>query len=171
MAKELKMMVGIPGSGKSTWAIAEKERLQNEGKMVAYISRDEIRFSLVEDNEDYFSREKEVFNKFIQVTQAALNSLDKDVVIIDATHISPASRRKVLNRLNSLSDICLTLEVMDVPTSICLERNASREGRAKVPDFAILNMAENFEVPHDEFKNNNYGFKTVTVNIYSYKKE
>ena len=60
---------------------------------------------------------------------------------------------------------------MDVPTSICLERNASREGRAKVPDFAILNMAENFEVPHDEFKNNNYGFKTVTVNIYSYKKE
>ena len=49
-------MVGCPGSGKSTWA---KKHLPD----TYYVSRDEVRFSLLQDGEDYFSHEKEVFNK------------------------------------------------------------------------------------------------------------
>ena len=46
-------MVGIPGSGKSTWA---KARCKNNPH-AAYISRDEIRFSLLKDEEEYFAKE------------------------------------------------------------------------------------------------------------------
>ena len=50
---------GVPGSGKSTF-------LKNHTKPnEAIISRDEIRFNLLKDGEDYFSHENEVFDKFV----------------------------------------------------------------------------------------------------------
>ena len=54
----LYLMSGIPASGKSTYAhkLAEKTG-------AVYISRDEIRFSLLKDEEDYFTHEK--FNENI----------------------------------------------------------------------------------------------------------
>ena len=58
--KKVWLMCGIPGSGKSTWA---KKRLMENGGI--WISRDEVRFSMVKEDEDYFSKECEVFDKFI----------------------------------------------------------------------------------------------------------
>ena len=48
---------GIPGSGKSYYA-------QNIQKDVPYLSRDAIRFSMVNEDEEYFSKETKVFNCF-----------------------------------------------------------------------------------------------------------
>ena len=58
--KKVWLMCGIPGSGKSTWI---KKRLMENGGI--WISRDEVRFSMVKEDEDYFSKECEVFDKFI----------------------------------------------------------------------------------------------------------
>ena len=49
MTIEVKVMVGIPGSGKSTWAHKEAELLEMDGFHTAIISRDEIRKSFVGD--------------------------------------------------------------------------------------------------------------------------
>ena len=57
--KTLYMMIGIPGSGKSTW-------LKTYADNGVIISRDEVRFSMVREDEPYFSREKEVFESFIE---------------------------------------------------------------------------------------------------------
>ena len=57
---KLFLMMGAPGSGKSYWA---QHHIQPTDK---YISRDEIRFSMLQENDDYFDKEGEVFNKFIQ---------------------------------------------------------------------------------------------------------
>ena len=80
----LYMMVGCPGSGKSTFAKTLK------GK---YISRDEIRFKLLQDEDDYFAKEGEVFQKFIYEIEEGLSKYGD--VIVDATHLNKGSRHKL----------------------------------------------------------------------------
>ena len=53
--KKVWILCGIPGSGKSTWI--RKQIAENGG---VHCSRDEIRFSLLKDGEDYFAHENEV---------------------------------------------------------------------------------------------------------------
>ena len=59
--RKLYLMMGCPGSGKSTYL---KTRFSQ--RPLAVISRDEIRFSMVKENEEYFSRENEVYAEFIR---------------------------------------------------------------------------------------------------------
>jgi hypothetical protein len=56
-------MCGIPGSGKSTYL---KTRFIQPPVVV---SRDEIRFKMVREDEEYFSHEKEVYNEFINQSE------------------------------------------------------------------------------------------------------
>ena len=56
----LYILCGPSGSGKSTWANSD------ERQDIAYVSRDNIRLSLLKDGEDYFSHEKEVFKQFVK---------------------------------------------------------------------------------------------------------
>ena len=53
------MMVGIPGSGKSTKA---KKALAANPDW-EYVSRDEVRYEYVSDQNHYFDHEKEVFKE------------------------------------------------------------------------------------------------------------
>ena len=144
----LYVMVGCPGSGKSTWA---KKHLPD----TYYVSRDEVRFSLLQDGEDYFSHEKEVFNKFIELIKNALNHGD---CIADASHLTKASRSKLFKALSD--DDTKPFDVyyifMDTPLAVCLKRNVQREGRARVPEDAICNMYAKLSMP--------------TMNEYKYSK-
>lgn len=151
MEKTLIMLCGCPGSGKSTWTQQYKEN-----KKVIIISRDEIRFRLVSENEEYFSKENQVFNIFISEINKALQDTEHNIIIIDATHISRKSRAKVLNRL-FLKDTLLEAISFQVPIEECLYRNSKRTGRARVPDFAIKNMYNNYQKP--EYIE---GFDTIT---------
>ena len=53
----LYLMCGCPGSGKSTWAA------KNVGPGDVIISRDQIRFDMLNDGEAYFCKENAVFNE------------------------------------------------------------------------------------------------------------
>ena len=57
----LALMVGIPGSGKTTFAKKFCKYFH-----YTYISRDDIRFSKIEDKDDYFDKESLVFTEFIK---------------------------------------------------------------------------------------------------------
>ena len=141
--KTLFLMVGCPASGKSTF-IKKQIPLMTNARV---ISRDEIRFSLVAENEPYFSREDEVFDCFINEIREAIKTYD--FVFVDATHINGKSRLKTLKRLYLNNDkVAVVPVVFTTPLETCLLRNEYREGRRKVPEDAIKRMYNSLTMPN-----------------------
>ena len=148
MAKfnKLYMMVGVPGSGKSTWILNHQAKFKRPYKVV---SRDQIRFSLVGEDEEYFSKEKEVFEKFVEAIKEGLDS-DLDVYA-DATHLNEASRSKLLRALGtSLKGVKVEAIVIRPPFNTIIEQNAQRSGREFVPLSVIRRMNYQFTMPTEE---------------------
>lgn len=146
--KMLYLMVGVPGSGKST--LCEKYK----GETTAWISRDAIRFSLLKDGDDYFAKEDETWKKFVATIQEALDNPIYENVIADATHLNERSRNKLLKCLTLTDKVGLGAIVMDVDYQTCLIRNNKREGRARVPAYIMKSMAKSASSPiHDKAYN------------------
>lgn len=170
MTTELKVMVGVPGSGKSTWIEQEVAQLEDDHRTTCVVSRDFVRKSLLSDHDGYFDKETEVFNEFVRQINEAME-LGIDVVFADATHISPASRAKLLGRLAADPHTKLTFEVIDVPLDIAIKRNAQRSGFARVPDSAIKNMKRGFSIPAEkEFPKTKWGFSDIKINVHEYER-
>ena len=133
---------GVPGSGKSTFLKTHK------GKDEKIISRDEIRFSLLKEGEEYFSHEDEVFETFITKITESINSGFNTYA--DATHLNHRGRAKLTDAL--LEAGCQPRDVQailfDVPIAICFERNEKRKGtKAYVPRGVIRRMYNQLEIP------------------------
>ena len=111
------MFCGVPGSGKSTEARRMAGSLAARGITIEYISRDELRFSMISDESEYFSKEKEVFNKFVEKMNNSLNK--NDCTIIDATHISKASRAKILRQVENPNNVRLLVLYLTTPLDVC----------------------------------------------------
>lgn len=126
------IMSGVPGCGKSTWA----RKFTAEHDNVVHVSRDEIRFSLLADGEDYFAYEDDVVAIFYSEINEAL-AAGHDV-IADATHISERALRETLRRI--VVDCDKMLVSFDIPLDTCIARNAHRDGRARVPEHVIRRM-------------------------------
>lgn len=149
MRPTIKLLVGCPASGKTSWA----RQMENHAALFnevfpAHVSRDDIRFKLVKETEEYFSKEKEVFNTFINTIQELIDDR-YPLIIVDATHVTKASRKKVLNQLD-LKDYQVDIVVIRPSLKTCLERNARREGRARVPETALINMYNSYEQPTEK---------------------
>lgn len=157
------MLVGIPASSKSTHANLIKDLCGYTHDSCEIISRDAIRKELIGEGE-YFSKEKQVFNTFIKKINEAIDN-KIDTIVIDATHINKASRHKVLSRLKNYEDYNLIVEVFLIDLEKALERNSKREGFARVPDSAIINMYNSFEEPslNGEEKLIQYNFSTIEI--------
>lgn len=169
MAQELKIMVGIPASGKSTWAEREKERLEAEGKRCIIVSRDAIRKSFLSPGDDYFSAETETFQEFVDTINANLWD-GVDVVIADATHVSAKSRHKLLRHIKPPEGTKLTFEIMEVDLDTAIERNAARTGYARVPNSALQSMRRGFSYPNaEEYPLYEQNFETIEVNVHRKK--
>lgn len=135
------IMVGIPGSGKSYFV---KNNLNHDSIIV---SRDNIRFSIINDNDEYFSKEKQVFKEYVKAIQKALN--EGKNVYADATHLNGVSRYKLISNLD-ISNISIVPIMIKTSLGTCLSRNAARTGRSKVPDYVIKNMYKTLTDPAND---------------------
>lgn len=147
--KKVWLLCGIPGSGKSTWV--ENQLKTHSG---VWCSRDVVRFSLLAQGEDYFSREQEVFEAWIEAINKLIADKHTENIYIDATHISPASRKKVLNKLPWWAVDIYAVNFL-IPVEECIRRNALREGLERVPESIIRNFHKKF-IPANENEKWNY---------------
>lgn len=148
MDKTLWIMVGAPAVGKSYIA----KHLLMHGTGWRYISRDEIRFSIITDEDEYFDKENFVFAKFIRAIDSAFNDDGIFNVIADATHLNWASRRKLLHALGQ--DVEKTWNIIPVVVSApeveIISNNDERTGRSYVPRSVIRRMHLQTTDPHTD---------------------
>jgi predicted kinase len=126
------LLVGLPGSGKSTWA-ADK---------AGVLSSDALRELLADDpgNQNIHAR---VFRVLRDLLKHRLQ-LKRPVTYVDATNLTPHERRPYI-KLAGLFDAEIEAVFFDVPVIECIRRNRARE--RIVPDEAIHKMAEKLVPP------------------------
>lgn len=130
------MLVGLPGSGKSTYA----NKLIEAGYKIH--SSDAIREELSGDinNQNINSKVFDLLHN--RVKEDLLKGYN---VIYDATNINWKRRKAFLQELNSIKckKVC---KVIATPFEICLIQNELRD--RKVPYDVILRMYKNFDIPY-----------------------
>lgn len=139
--KKVFVLSGIPGSGKSTWI-----RNMMNPEIDTHISRDNIRFALLNDDQEYFEVEDKVRKFFFeQIEKCTNDDYNDDCVFIDATHLSPKVRAQIRSHIKKKPyQIAVSFEI---PLAVALERNKKRSGRALVPESAIYNMYNRYIIP------------------------
>ncbi len=127
------MLVGLPGSGKSTWARAQGQTV---------LSSDEMRLLLAGDETDQTIHSR-VFGAMRYLLRQRLQIGAGDT-IIDATNLRRKDRKPWL-KLGAGFGATVEAVYFDVPLGVCLERNAAR-GRV-VPPEVIRAMQARLEPP------------------------
>lgn len=135
-------LVGLPGSGKSTFAERLSKHIKDTGGCVEIISSDSIRKELYgsEDNQEHNNEVFAVVHS--RIKQFLLEGVS---VIFDATNISKKRRIAFLHDIKPIPCRCVCHAIM-TPYATCLERNNNRE--RKVPEYALRRMYMNWEPPH-----------------------
>lgn len=140
---KLTILVGLSGSGKSTYA--------KESNAVV-ISSDNIRKELIGDEANQEQNEQ-VFQLFHQRIKETLSS-GKDTVV-DATNLTMKSRRAILSTISHIP--CEKKAVLIIkPIEECIKDNNSRI--RKVPTDIIYHQLKHFQVPFYE-----EGFDNISI--------
>jgi predicted kinase len=103
---------------------------------------------MVREDEEYFCREKEVFEQYIlQISNALSNN---KIVIANATQANYGSRKKLLHAVDEKfgRDYNIVMYCIICNYETADRRNKQRKGRAVVPSKAMMEMFNNFSVPN-----------------------
>ena len=154
MERVLIMMIGVPGSGKSTYA----KNLQKDFGF-PIVSSDKVRGELYGDESNQ-SNPAVVFNLVYKRVSYFLDQVG--ICILDATNCSRKNRRTAIKRLRPTKIFYI---LMDVDIQTCKEQNAARD--RVVPDYVIDKMEKDFwlDFPWDD----RLYFDNKNIWVYSYK--
>ncbi len=162
--KKVIICVGIPASGKSTWA---KEFVRKNSNYIR-INRDDFRFML-KDQPVCEWKIEEMITELQNDT--IIKSLSKGFnVIVDNTNL----KTKYINQLISLVETHADIEYMvfDVPAKTCIERDKQRD--KQVGENVIIKMEKDYKMLIGSFvfqpqKKKEYSENFITPNFKSDK--
>jgi len=141
----LYLLIGLPGSGKSSWARENRSRLH-----AVVVGSDEIRREFGANGQDFFHDDL----VFAEVERRARSLLQTGrSVILDATHFERNYRSYALDLTREI-DADRVAIWFDVPLAVCLQRNARRSNRTygdrPVPEEYLRTLHDLFEPPGEE---------------------
>jgi tRNA uridine 5-carbamoylmethylation protein Kti12 len=144
---EIIVMVGLPGSGKSTWR--DKFVARSDKDYVIVSSDDEIERMAAADGTNY----TDGFKKYIGAATGIVKQKFREAVnnnrsiIWDQTNLTAKKRRGIINQVpNNYKKIAVVFEITDDE----LERRLSkreRETGKHIPPEVIKNMASSYDPP------------------------
>lgn len=157
MTKDLYILVGPPGSGKTTWV---EKTFQGECFVV---SSDNIIQAVADDEGKTYD---EIFPTYVKVADQMMWS-DFDLyisggynpVVVDRTNMNRKSRARFINRLRThRNDYKIHAVVFPKPEDAEYERRLNSRPGKTIPENVIKSMLQSFQMPTlDE------GFDTCTV--------
>ncbi|NEQ46114.1 MAG: AAA family ATPase [Leptolyngbya sp. SIOISBB] len=131
------LLIGLPGSGKSTWA----EHFRQSGPEIAYVSTDQIRRQLF-GGEAIQGSWPQVWQRVIHEWQQAVQQTRQGKIygaLYDATNTQRQGRRQVIKTAQVLGFTKFIAIWLDVPLADCLKRNQGRS--RQVPTDVIQAMS------------------------------
>lgn len=145
------MLIGLPGSGKSTYA---NEYIKTRHNTVI-VSSDAIRQEMWGDANDQQNPSQVFDEMFIRTVMAMKQGTN---VIYDATNLVAKTRKATLTRLRQAlgEDFIAVADVIVCSLSECKRRQGDRD--RKVPDEVIDRMVRQFQTPWY-----NEGWDTINV--------
>lgn len=135
------MLVGLPGSGKST--IAQKIVETNKEYKCKIFSSDNYRSEILGDINCQTKNDK-VFRILYQDMKLWLQNGDDHLAIFDATNISYKDRKRCLDNLRNVNT-AKAAYVINTPIEICIEQDKCRD--RTVGKYVIDKMVSRFDCP------------------------
>ena len=145
------MLVGVPGTGKSTWIRKFKQKNPNENWVV--VSSDDVLDELGRDEGISYQDSFEKYSGFAQkemYRRAEKAIQNGDNVIWDQTNMNKKARRKKLNMFpDSYTKQAVVFVVSDPEVKRRLEKREKETGK-HIPDHVMKNMAASYQAPTKE---------------------
>ena len=136
--QSITLTIGIPASGKDTWAREICEEFP--GKFFV-VNRDALRVELftktgsIHDYKYSKHKEQEVTNKQFELAQATLDAGSS--VIVSDTNLNVSTRQKWIEFAVE-NAVPILYKVMETPLHVCIKRNAKRADY--VPESVLIRM-------------------------------
>lgn len=136
------LTVGLPASGKSTWA----RGLAQEHNNIVIINNDTIRERIYtrDGHRNWSGAVESEVKKLRESAIRSAASLNQDV-IVDNTHMNPHTLQSTIEFCKSMGFGVIVKDFRDVSVDECIRRDALRSGTAQVGEAVIRRMAKNFK--------------------------